>query len=94
MSDIWDGFVFPDQNGVRVEQINVSGSYDKGWKFRVNKDNPDIISWYPATNVFDEYINYEYDHLNDWTGSVWSSESDGYNSCHLRYYYNNTRDSI
>ena len=93
VSDIWDGFVFPDQDGVRVEQINVSGSYDKGWKFRVNRDNPDIISWYPATNVF--YWgdgNYEYDYLQEWSGSVWSSESDGYNSFHLRYSYNNTKD--
>ena len=93
VSDIWDGFVFPDQDGVRVEQINVSGSYDKGWTFRVNRDNPDIISWYPATNVFYWDGSYEYDHLQEWSGSsVWSSESDGFSSFHLRYYYNNTKD--
>lgn len=92
VSDIWDGFVLPDQAGVRVDQINVDGSYDNGWSFRIDKDNQEMVSWYPATNLLYYYNSYVYDQFLTANGAVWASDTDGWNSYSLTYYYNDEKD--
>ena len=87
-SDIWDGFVLPGKDGVRLDQLNVSGTFNYGWEFYIN-DNKET-AWYPANNVL-WYYNWGYtEHTN--AGYIWSVNSDYWNTTALSYHYNDTRD--
>lgn len=86
--DVWAGFTTTGENTHNLSEINVSGSYDRGWNFIYDGTN---ITWYPATGELDHYGSYV-----EWSdrGRLWAAKATTEGVAYLDFYYSSTWDAF